>query len=447
MKLKPLGICSALALTLAVAACEKSSPATPSDLNTSAQPARVTDAVTGISITAPVPVTPANNQQFRNAEQPVTLVVRNGVSTGTSALTYTFEVASDAAFASRAYTRENVAEGGGGQTSLRIDRIGADKTYFWRVRANSGTQAGPYSTTRSFSIGPEVILQTPALISPENNGQASGNPTFTVANVARTGPAGQVFYRFEVSTSSTFEPLALAQTVAEQGGGRTSFTYQVPANTPAGTYFWRVQASDPSNGVTSPFSATFQFRYQPFDMRNAIILNSPAEMGYWPETGRITSVNFTVEAFEVDFTKRDGPDRWPDFTPPGWSGSLQYTLGMCVNPSGNQWYCSAVVQFWHGRALSDSTPPSYVGRNWFYDGRWNPIVGYNPSNGEIVGLFAAAGNQRDQTFGFGLCPARCERTNVVLVPWHNDDAALYTFGANATANAVTNSPLSVLLKR
>jgi len=443
MNLKSLGICSALALALAAAACEKSSPATPSTIADAAPAASVTDAVTGITLTAPVPLTPNNNQQFRNAEQPVTLTVRNAVSTGTTALTYTFEVATDANFANRVYTKDNVAEGGGGQTALRIDRIAADRSYFWRARANSGAQAGPNSTTRGFSIGPEVILQTPVLLSPENNGQASGNPNFVVSNVVRTGPAGQVFYRFEISTSSSFSPLAVAQTVAEQGGGQTSFAYQVPANTPAGTYFWRVQASDPSNGVTSPFSATFQFRYQPFDLHNAIIINSPKDLANWPETSQITSVNFTVEAFEVDFTKRDGPGRWPDWTPPGWSGSLEYTLGMCVNPNGNQWYCSAVVQFWNGRELSASTPPSYVGRNWFYDGRWSPIIGYQPSNNEVVGLFAGSGNLRDATYGPGICPGTCERTNVALVPWHNDDPALYTFGASG----LNATPLSILRKR
>lgn len=431
MKLKSLGICSALALALAAAACEKTSPASPSNLDASTQPARVTDATTGISITAPVPVSPNNNQQFRNVEQPVTLVVRNGVSTGTTPLTYTFEVASDAAFNSRVYSKDGVAEGAGGQTSLRIDRVGPDQAYFWRARANSGSQVGPNSTTRSFTIGPEVILQTPTLISPANNGQASGNPTFTVANVGRTGPAGQVFYRFEVSTSSTFQPLALAQTVAEQAGGQTSFTYQVPANTPAAPYFWRVQASDPSNGVTSSFSSTFQFTYQPFDMRNAVILDNPRDLGFWDEGSHITSINFTTEAFEVDFDKRDGPNRWPDVG--FFAGSLQYTLGMCVNPSGNQWYCSAVVQFWHGREMSASTPPAYVGRNWFYDGRWSPIVGYQPSNGEIVGLFAAAGNLRDASYNLATCPRVCERTNVALVPWHNDDAAIYSFSSGRSA--------------
>jgi hypothetical protein len=433
MKLKSLGTCSALALTLAAVACEKKTPSSPSELNASTQTTSVTDAVTGITLTTPIAVTPTNNQQFKNVEQPVTLTVRNAVSTGTTALTYSFEVATDVNFGNRVYTKDTVAEGGG-QTSLKIDRIAPDKTYYWRARANSGSQVGPNSAPRSFTIGPEVILQTPVLVSPANNGQASGSPTFIVANVGRTGPAGQVLYRFEISTSNTFSPLAVAQTVTEQGGGQTSFTYNVPANTPAGNYFWRVQASDPSNGVTSPFSSTFQFRYQPFDMRNAIILDSPPDLGFWNESAKITSIAFSPEAFEVDFDRRDGPDRWRDLSfGDGGRGTLQYTLGMCVNPNGNQWYCSAVVQFWYGRELSASTPPSYVGRNWFYDGRWSPIVGYQPSNGEIVGLFAGTGNLRDKAFSGAGCPQICERTNVALVPWHNDDVAIYTFSSATSA--------------
>ena len=433
MKLKSVGICSALALALAATACEKKSPSSPSELNASSEPRSVTDATTGITLTAPVPLTPANNQQFKNVEQPVTLTVKNAVTTGSTALTYTFEVASDAAFASRVYGKDGVAEGSGGQTSLRIDRITPDKTYFWRARANSGSQAGPNSVARSFTIGPEVILQTPVLVAPANNGQVSGNPTFTVANVARTGPAGQVFYRFEISTSSGFDPLAAVQTVPEQGGSQTSFSYTVPPNTPAGNYFWRVQASDPSNSVTSPFSATFQFGYQPFDMRQATIWDSPPDLGFWNETAKITSVAFSPFAFEVDFDRRTGPDRWRDLSfGDGGAGTLQYTLGMCLNIR-QSWHCSAVVQFWYGRELSASTPPSYVGRNWFYDGRWGPMNGYQPSNGEIVGLFVGTGNLREKFFSGAGCPQICERSNVALVPWHNDDFATYSFLSSTSA--------------
>ena len=428
MTLKALSIGGACALVIATVACEKSSPARPSDVETTTQTASVVDAKTGVTLTTPALVSPANNQQLKNVEQPVTLTVRNAVTTGTTGLTYTFEVASDAGFANKVFSKDGVAETSG-QTSLKIDRLAADKNYFWRAHANSGSLAGPNSAVRAFTIGPEVTLQQPTLVSPGDNGSASGTPALTVANVGRTGPVGQVFYRFEVATSASFASLAFTNTIAEQPGGQTTFSLAVPATTPAGTYFWRVQATDPSNAVTSAFSSVFSFRFQPFDMRQAIILDSPRDLGSWDETTKITSVSFSPEAFEVDFDRRTGGNRWRD--QPFGSGSLQYTLGMCVNPNGNQWYCSAVVQFWFGRELTASTPPSYVGRNWFYDGRWAPIVGYQPQNGETVGLFVGSGNLRDAAFTGPSCPMVCERSNVAMVPWHNDDNAFFSFGANS----------------
>lgn len=429
MTLKALSIGGACALVIATVACEKSSPARPSDVEKTTQTATVVDEKTGVTLTTPAAVSPDNNKQFKNVEQPVTLTVKNAVTTGSSALTYGFEVATDAAFANKVFSKDGVAETSG-QTSLKIDRLTPDQNYFWRAHASVGSLAGPNSAPRAFTIGPEVILQTPALVSPGDNGSASGTPTLTVNNVARSGPAGQVFYRFEVATNASFGALAFVGTVPEQAGGQTSFSVTVPSNTPAGTYFWRVQASDPSNAVTSAFSSTFSFRFQPFDMHQAVILDSPRDLANWGETAHITSVIFSPDAFLVDFDRRDGPNRWRDQR--FGSGSLQYTLGMCVNPNLNQWYCSAVVQFWYGRDLAASTPPSYVGRNWFYDGRWAPIVGYQPSNGETVGLFVGAGNLRDQTYGAEACPTICERSNVAMVQWHNDDNANFSFGAGGT---------------
>ncbi len=427
MTVKALTLGGACALVLATVACEKSSPARPTDVESTTQAASVVDAKSGVTLTTPAPVAPDNNHQFKNVEQPVTLTVRNAVTTGSAGLTYTFEVASDVAFANKVFTKD-VAETAG-QTSLKIDKLPADKNYFWRAHASAGSLVGPNSAVRAFTIGPEVILQQPTLLAPGNNGSASGTPALTVANVGRSGPAGQVFYRFEVSTSASFASLAFTGTVAEQAGGQTTFTVAVPAGRPAGNYSWRAQATDPSNAVTSDFSAVFSFRFQPFEMRQAIILDSPKDLGSWDETAKITSVNFSPEAFEVDFDRRTGGNRWRD--QPFGSGSLQYTLGMCVNPNGNQWYCSAVVQFWFGRELTASTPPSYVGRNWFYDGRWAPIVGYQPSNGETVGLFVGSGNLRDAAFTGPSCPMVCERSNVAMVTWHNDDSALFTFGAGS----------------
>src|SRR5258707_14312075 len=104
MKLKVFGIWSALALLAGTVACTKASPTRPSDETASGETTSVVDAVTGVTLTSPTPVAPTANQQFKFAEQPLTLTVANAVSTGTTALAYTFEVASDAGFATKAFS-------------------------------------------------------------------------------------------------------------------------------------------------------------------------------------------------------------------------------------------------------------------------------------------------------------------------------------------------------
>ena len=111
MKLKILGLWSALALLVATTACQKSSPTRPSEVAASAQTTSVTDATTGITLTSPQLLTPTINQQFKNVEQPVTLTIRNAVTTGTTALTYTFEVATDVGFASKVYVLQALSGG------------------------------------------------------------------------------------------------------------------------------------------------------------------------------------------------------------------------------------------------------------------------------------------------------------------------------------------------
>lgn len=435
---KCLSYWSVCALLLVTTACTKSSPARPSDTGAAPAGEAVTSAtVNGITLTTPTLVTPVVGQRYRFADQPLTLTIRNAATTGATALTYTFQVATDANFSNIAFQRENVAEGTGGQTSLKIDKLAGDKDYFWRVRANSGGSNGPFGAPRAFNVGPEVVLQAPGLTTPGNGANLSGNGLLITNNVARTGPAGPISYRFDVADSSSFGNIVFTRTVGEGGGGQTSVVMDARLTSQA-TYFWRVTASDPSNGVTGPVSSTFSFKYVPFDMRDAIMVNSPPDMATWPETAKITSINFSPGAFEVDFDRRDSGDRWPDVTPAGWSGALQYTLGMCVQVTG-QWYCSGVVQFWYGRTLSDSAPPSAVGYEWFYDPvRWGPMFLHQPAEGELVGLFVSSGNTRDGgNFTRASCPRVCERSNVVLLPWTNGFASYaYSTAVKAIANAI-----------
>jgi hypothetical protein len=279
---------------------------------------------------------------------------------------------------------------------------------------------------RAFTVGPEVILQAPFQTFPANGGNATGNtPTLTVSNADKRGPAGPVIYRFEVSDSSSFGSLVAAISVPEQGG-QTSAQVNAGLLVANNVYYWRVQATDPSNAVNGPFSNVFSFKFVPFDMRRAVIHNSPMDLGSWREGAKITSVHFTGSSIRVDFDRREGPNRWPDVVPPGWDGPLQYTLGMCVNIA-DTWHCSAVVQFWHGRDINDSAPPSQIGREWFYDfGRWGAMTGHQPSEGETVGMFVCEGDCRGNTEG-SASPLK-ERSNVELVPFTFGNQ-LYTFSA------------------
>ena len=248
-----------------------------------------------------------------------------------------------------------------------------------------------------------------------------------MTNATRTGPAGAISYKFEVSSSSSFGSTVFSRTVAESSG-QTSVTMDAKLTTNA-TYFWRAQAIDATNNVTSSFSGTRSFKYVPFDLTNAVMENSPKDFANWPETAKITSVQFNRYYFAVDFDRRDGAGRWPDVTPAGWDGALQYTLGMCGNLSGT-WHCAGIVQFWHGRTLTDSAPPSWVHAEWFY-GRWGALNGWQPQDGELVGLWVGSGNLRDgNDLSRATCPAICERSNVALVPWSNygDESYVYSLG-------------------
>ena len=215
----PLG---AVATLVVLVGCEKASPTRPSDVDTA--PASMTDARTGATIIAGRPLSPAANAQISFAEQPITLSVANGVTTGSSPLTYTFEVAGDAGFARNDYTRDNVATGANGTTSLTIDRLGGGRTYYWRVQANSATGAGPYSTVRTFTLGPEVVLGTPILSSPVNGAAASSPLLLTVANIPRTGPAGPIVYEVEVSPNDSFANSFFRSEAPEQPTGLTTVT-------------------------------------------------------------------------------------------------------------------------------------------------------------------------------------------------------------------------------
>jgi hypothetical protein len=209
---------------------------------------------------APRPLTPTNSAQVRNSEQPVTLAVQNAVSTKPG-VTYTFEVATDAAFATKVQTKDAVAEGTAGQTSVKLDALAAAKDYYWHARATSGGTTGLFGAVYKFTVGPAIVISPPTPVTPLNGTTTSGWPTFTVIDAVHSGPAAPLVYRFDISTSTDFSTIAVSGTVPETPT-QTSFTPPASQPPPAQTALvWRAVAMDPVNAASSPASAAQAFTY------------------------------------------------------------------------------------------------------------------------------------------------------------------------------------------
>jgi hypothetical protein len=210
------------------------------------------------SIGAPRPLTPANGASIKNVDQPVTLVVQNGaVTTAAVGTVYTFEVAGDAAFTTKMQTKTGVAEGGGGQTTVKLDTLPAAKDYYWHVLASSGSTTGIFGAVYKFTIGPAIVVNAPVPISPLTGQTTDQRPVLRVTNATRTGPAGAITYRFEIATSAAFTSIVMTGNNTE-GVNETGFipTTDLQVNT---TFFWRATAMDATSGVTSPPSAVQSF--------------------------------------------------------------------------------------------------------------------------------------------------------------------------------------------
>jgi hypothetical protein len=231
------------------------------------------------TISTPQALTPTTNTLIPNSAQPVTLVAQNALGTSSGAITYTFEVATDSAFANKVQTKSGVAEGAGGQTSATLTALPANADYYWHVQATAGGTTGLFSAASKFTIGPAVSLGAPGLISPANGSTASTQPTLTVSNASHSGSVGAIAYRFDISTSSTFATIAFTGTAAE-GSGQTSFVVGT-ALAVSTTFYWRATAIDTTNIATGPASATGTFTTAAFSGAAA---NLATQLGLvlWP---------------------------------------------------------------------------------------------------------------------------------------------------------------------
>jgi hypothetical protein len=422
------GCAAAIALT-GCGATKSSNPLAPT----------VAGPIPGVNITAPAVVDPSTGAKIPVDKQPITLTVVNASTNGVRPLSYVFDVATDADFTNKVFSRDGVAPGDG-RTSLRLpDSLATGRSYYWRARAQDGANTGPYTAPINFNVFTPVVLLAPGLVAPAPNAVVDTlRPTFIVSAAARSGPVGTVSYQIEISDSATLSNPIAAWTATEQPS-------QTPLVTPidlapAHVYFWHARAFDPTTtggwsqilSFSTPAGATGGGGAPPvasgpapgdaINLNLASVYNSPSNIASWPATSTITSLTMSSSSgLAFRFTTENS---WPDVVPPGFSGPLQYTVWAVVNVNGS-WNTSGFIQMWRGRGSTGAPILAEFPINWAYDSRWGPMNHYQPHAGEQMGFFLSAGNARGES---GVSSVK-ERTNVVLVSLPAGDSGVFSFSS------------------
>jgi hypothetical protein len=214
--------------------------------------------IPGVDITPPALMQPSTGAKIAVNQQPLMLVVLNASTSGVRPLTYLFEIAADVDFSNKVFSRDGIAPGGNGQTSLRLqDALAPGRTYFWHARAQDGANTGPFSAAAAFEVFTPIVINAPVLTAPTGNVKtASLHPRFTWNNAPRSGPAGAIRYIVELANSDSFANKLAIWTVDEQSGQNN---FDSPSDLPVSQQiFWHVRAFDPT--TIGPWSDTQVFQ-------------------------------------------------------------------------------------------------------------------------------------------------------------------------------------------
>jgi len=251
MSRKIIQACAGVLVAVGVSACEMTKSEHPLGPT-------VAGPIPGVNITPPTPLEPAQGLRVPVDLQPVTLTLSNAGTTGVRPLNYLFEVATDAGFSNKVFTRDGIIPGPSGRTALRLpNALAPERSYYWRARAQDGANTGPYSPAAFFNVFTPVVLGKPLLQEPVGNATAaSQQPTLKFGNAPRTGPAGSITYEIQLAENDAFSP-SIGIWSVDENPGQTSLA--IPVLLTAGKqYFWRVRAFETS--TSGPWSDTQAFK-------------------------------------------------------------------------------------------------------------------------------------------------------------------------------------------
>lgn len=374
----------ALALAMAAAACE----------STVTRPE--------VTFIAPQASTPSSASTYKYAEQPITVAITNAATVTASTVTYSLEVATDSAFATKVYTKSGIAEGAGGKTSVTLSTLDGQKTYYWRWRATVAGTDGEYSSARNFSIGPRVVVDKPLLSGPASAQEFYSVPTLVTKNATRVGPVTTMQYTFQLSTSSSFSSIAQQALVNEQSGGTTSWTPTIELQET--TYYWRVRATDLGTGEASGFSDSLNFvRKAGIDLTKVEYVLGPS-MATFKETNRVTEAYHVGDQLCID---TEG-ENWP---------AVPFPYDPSVLVAGNQMNFLNIDGKWYGASghwyRPNQTCKGEVDDLFFIEGfqGQQPFASFRPYDGLIFGVGVSTPARDASMLGNN------KRSNVVLIPW------------------------------
>ncbi|MCC7416681.1 MAG: hypothetical protein IT176_06015 [Acidobacteria bacterium] len=396
--------------------------------------------IPGVSISAPRLLEPTAGVKIAVESQPLALVLENSSSNGPRPLSYLVEVATDANFSNKVFSRDGI-EPGDGRTTVRLpDRLVPERTYYWHARAYDGANTGEWASGVHFNIYTPIVIGEPDPREPAANATVSSlRPHLVVANAPRSGPVGPITYQFELSDEAAFGK-KLGVWTAGEGNGQTET--ETPVELAYSTvYYWHARAADST--TVGPWSRTMAFvtgaKPAPtpppapapgpapgpsgpipgdaINLASAIAWNSPSSVASWPVTTKLTRIGIGANGVSVDF---DAKGSWPDVVPPGWDGGIAYTLWIGMN-IGGQWHVAGAMEYWNGLAEQggDITRNNQIAVNWTYD--CGPMA-RQPSPGEMVAFFVTAGDQRKKDVA-----AFHARSQVVLVPFPSSVGQSYSF--------------------
>ncbi|EMS32077.1 hypothetical protein C943_01339 [Mariniradius saccharolyticus AK6] len=132
-------------------------------------------------------------------------------------------------------------------TQLQLDNLSEGVTYYWRVRAGNMAGTSSYSTVWEFSTKrPLTPPAAPVLLTPSSNAVvATGKVLFSWQGVSNANSC-----RLQVAKDAQFS------SPIHDSGNHTNTSIELELLA-AGTYFWRVSASNQAG--SSPFSAARSF--------------------------------------------------------------------------------------------------------------------------------------------------------------------------------------------